>query len=120
MANDSFIFFVSIFVSLSIKGLKENAENLKYYPILRRKVELYLICFCQLTVNENYFCRFFQCCTLVSGNSYFHHKKCTESRIDLLQLVNLAHFDAPTRRRGLNFKECLLCMVGSLDGIYLN
>ena len=42
MANDSFNLFVSIFVSFSINGLKENAENLNYYPILRRKVELYL------------------------------------------------------------------------------
>ena len=42
MANNSFNLFVSIFVSFSINGLKENAENLNYYPILRRKVELYL------------------------------------------------------------------------------
>ena len=34
--------FVSSFVSFSINGLKENAENLNYYPILKRKVELYL------------------------------------------------------------------------------
>ena len=51
MANDSFNLFVSSFVSFSINGLKENAEN--YYPILRRKVELF--CFCQLTVNEKVF-----------------------------------------------------------------
>ena len=31
------IFFVSSFVSFSITGLKENTENLNYYPILRRK-----------------------------------------------------------------------------------
>ena len=42
MANDSLNLFVSSFVSFSINGLKENAENLNYYPILRRKVELYL------------------------------------------------------------------------------
>ena len=42
MANDSFNLFVSSFVSFSINGLKENAENLNYYPILRRKVEPYL------------------------------------------------------------------------------
>ena len=42
MANDSFNLFVSSFVSLSINGLKENAENLNYYPILRGKVEIYL------------------------------------------------------------------------------
>ena len=42
MANDSFNLFVSSFVSFSINGLKENAENLDYYPILRRKVEPYL------------------------------------------------------------------------------
>ena len=42
VANDSFNLFVSSFVSFSINGLKENAENLNYYPILRRKVELYL------------------------------------------------------------------------------
>ena len=42
MANDSFNLFVSSFVSFSINGLKENAENLNFYPILRRKVELYL------------------------------------------------------------------------------
>ena len=43
MANDSLItLFVSSFVSFNINGSKENAENLNYYPILRRKVELYL------------------------------------------------------------------------------
>ena len=42
MANDSFNFFVSIFVSFSINGLKENAENWNYHPILRTKVELFL------------------------------------------------------------------------------
>ena len=42
MANDSFNLFVSSFVSFSVNGLKENAENLNYYSILRRKVELYL------------------------------------------------------------------------------
>ena len=40
IANDSFDLFVLSFVS--INGLKENAENLNYYSILRRKVELYL------------------------------------------------------------------------------
>ena len=39
MANDSFNLFVSSFVSFSINGLKENAENLNFYAILRRKVE---------------------------------------------------------------------------------
>ena len=42
MANDSFNLFVSSFVSFSINGLIENADNLYYYPILNRKVELYL------------------------------------------------------------------------------
>ena len=42
MANDSFNLFASSFVSFIINGLKENAKNLNYYPILRRKVELYL------------------------------------------------------------------------------
>ena len=42
MANDSFNLFVSSFVGFSINGLKENVENLNYYPILRREVELYL------------------------------------------------------------------------------
>ena len=42
MANDSFNLFVSSFVSFDINGLTENAENLNYYPIMRRKVELYL------------------------------------------------------------------------------
>ena len=42
MANDSFNLFVSSFVSFSINGLKQNVENLNYYPILRTKVELYL------------------------------------------------------------------------------
>ena len=42
MANDSFNLFVSIFVSFSISGLKENAENWNYHPILRTKVELFL------------------------------------------------------------------------------
>ena len=36
------IFLYRGFVSFSINGLKENAENLNHYPILRRKVELYL------------------------------------------------------------------------------
>ena len=59
MANDSFNFFVSSFVNFSIKGLKENAENLNYYPILRRKVELYLF----LSTHrewESFLCRFLQ------------------------------------------------------------
>jgi len=43
MANDSFKIFVSSFVSFSINGLKENAENLNHYPILRGKVGLYLL-----------------------------------------------------------------------------
>ena len=42
MANDSFNLFVSIFVSFSVNGLKENDENLNYYAILRGKVEFYL------------------------------------------------------------------------------
>ena len=42
MENDSFNLFVSSFVSFDINGLTENAENLNYYPIMRRKVELYL------------------------------------------------------------------------------
>ena len=42
MANDSFNLFVLSFVSLSINGLIEKAENFNYYPVLRRKVELYL------------------------------------------------------------------------------
>ena len=54
MANDSFNLFVSSFVSFSINGLKENAENLNYYRILRRKVAGF-ICFCHLTVNEKVF-----------------------------------------------------------------
>ena len=37
MPNDSFNLFVSSFVSFNINGLKENAENLNYYPILRKK-----------------------------------------------------------------------------------
>ena len=56
MANDSFNLFVSSFVSFSINGLKENAENLNYYPILRRKVELYLF----LSTHREFFCRFLQ------------------------------------------------------------
>ena len=42
MANDSFNLFVSSFVSFSVNGLQENAEHLIYYPILRRKEEIYL------------------------------------------------------------------------------
>ena len=42
MANDSCNPFVSSFFSFGINGLKENAENLNNYPILRRKVEFYL------------------------------------------------------------------------------
>ena len=37
MANDSFNLFVSSFVVFSINNLKENADNLNYYPILRKK-----------------------------------------------------------------------------------
>ena len=53
------IFFVSSFVSFSINGLKENAENLYYYAIPRRKVELYLFL---LTHREweSFLCRFLQ------------------------------------------------------------
>ena len=59
MANDSFNLFVSSFVSFTINGLKENAENINYYPILRRKVELYLF----LSTHrewESFLCRFLQ------------------------------------------------------------
>ena len=59
MANDSFNPFVSSFVSFSINGLKENAANLNYYPIFRRKVELYLF----LSTHrewESFLCRFLQ------------------------------------------------------------
>ena len=59
MANDSLNLFVSSFVSFSINGLKEKAENLNYYPILRRKVELYLF----LSTHrewESFLCRFLQ------------------------------------------------------------
>ena len=67
MANDSFNVFVSSFVSFSINSLKENAENLNYYPILRRKVELYLF-LRQLTVNEKvFFCRFLQMLSTVAA-----------------------------------------------------
>ena len=58
-ANHRFNLFVSSFVSFSINGLKENAENLNYYPILRRKVELYLF----LSTHrkwESFLCRFLQ------------------------------------------------------------
>ena len=37
MANDSFNLFVSSFVGFNINSLKENADNLNYYPILRKK-----------------------------------------------------------------------------------
>ena len=59
MANDSVNLFVSSFASFSINGLKENAETLNYYPILRRKVELYLF----LPTHrewESFLCRFLQ------------------------------------------------------------
>ena len=59
MTNDSFNLFVSSFVSFTINGLKENAENINYYPILRRKVELYLF----LSTHrewESFLCRFFE------------------------------------------------------------
>ena len=60
MANDSFSLFVSIFVGFSINGLKVNAENLNYYPILRRTVELYFF----LSTHrewESFFGHLFQC-----------------------------------------------------------
>ena len=41
-------------ICFSIDAVKENAENLNYYPILRRKVELYLF-LRQLTVSEKVF-----------------------------------------------------------------
>ena len=59
MANDSFNLFVSSFVTFSFNGLKENAENLNNYPILRRKVEFYLL----LSTHrewESFLCRFLQ------------------------------------------------------------
>ena len=46
-------------ICFSIDGVKENAENLNYYPILRRKVELYLF----LSTHrewERFLCRFLQ------------------------------------------------------------
>ena len=46
-------------ICFSVNGLKENAENLNYYPILRRKVELYLF----LSTHrewERFLCRFLQ------------------------------------------------------------
>ena len=57
MANDSFNLFVSSFVSFSINGLKENAENLDYYPILRRKVEPSLFLSTHRE-GESFLCRF--------------------------------------------------------------
>ena len=59
MANDSFNLFVSSFVGFNINGLRENAENLNYCSILRRKVELYLF----LSTHrewESFLCRFLQ------------------------------------------------------------
>ena len=47
MANDSFNPFVSSFVSFSINGLKENAENLNYYPT-HREWESFLCRFLQM------------------------------------------------------------------------
>ena len=59
MANDSFNLFVSIFVGFSINGLKVNAENLNYYPILRRTVELYL-CLSTHRKSGSFLCRLLQ------------------------------------------------------------
>ena len=60
MVNDSFNLFVSIFVSFSINGLKEIAENLNYHLILRRKVELYL--FLSTHNSESFFVVSCKCC----------------------------------------------------------
>ena len=59
MENDNFNLFVSSFVSFSVNGLKENAENLNCYPILRRKVERYLFLstHCEW---ESFLCHFLQ------------------------------------------------------------
>ena len=54
MANGSFYLFVSRFVSFSINGLKENAENLNYYSILSRKVDLYLFLSTHRELNRNF------------------------------------------------------------------
>ena len=65
MENDNFNLFVSSFVSFSVNGLKENAKNLNYYPILRRKVELYLF----LSTHrewESFLCRFLQMLSTVA------------------------------------------------------
>ena len=73
MANDSFNLFVSIFVSFSINGLKENAGILNCYPILRREVDCF-ICFCQLTVNENVF--FFVASSNAVSSGYDQGERC--------------------------------------------
>ena len=59
MENDSLSLFVSSFLSFSINGLKENAKNLNYYPILRRKGELYLFLLTRREW-ESFLCRFLQ------------------------------------------------------------
>ena len=62
MANDSFNLFVSIFVSFSIDGLKENAKNLNYNCTAQFWEEKWsFICFYQLTAvsMRKFSCRFF-------------------------------------------------------------
>ena len=78
MANDSFNLFVSSFVSFSINGLKENAENLYYYPIVRRKVELYLFL---STHRESLLCRILQMLSTAKGTKRENSSKPLEHSI---------------------------------------
>ena len=73
MANDGFNLCVSSFVSFSIEGLKESVENLYYYPILRRKVDLYLFLSTHRE-GESFFCRFLQ--MLSTAAAYDQGERC--------------------------------------------
>ena len=122
MANDSFNLFVSSFVSFSINGLKENAENLNYYPILRRKVELYLF-LRQLTVNEKvFFVASSKCCQqwLRSRWAFFiSNVLCLVNlmaRTCLVSVLTGCSFSGTQFSRGhrlILFKWCLKQEIGS-------
>ena len=82
MANDSFNLFVSIFVSFSINGLKENAENWNYHPILRTKVELF-----QFSVNSPRMRKFFFVASSSAVNSDYDQYSNTQGTTGRIMMM---------------------------------
>ena len=85
MANDSFNLFVSIFVSFSINGLKENAENWNYHPILRTKVELFRF----LSTHREWESFFFVACSSAVNSDYdqYSNTQGTTGRIVMMMMT---------------------------------